>query len=490
MSIGLDGMDVIQENLRSLCVWDYDQQHFPGDDVMWWDYAVLWDENCGVLTNESSNFHENCSFAQMEKLKYGGALTQYVKDCITETGGYGLRDGKNSILDSETRLKYTNSIYAVPMIRVNEFLIHGNIDCVPPITTATCEVLAAICAGFVDGTQPQVCYETPAPTIAVCTDEDKDCEGTCFGRAQIDACGKCLLVSNPEWNSCIGCNGKINETYDCQGTCGGHYAVNPCGYCKDTHLPTFDTFGQDCAGGCSMTLQLDECGTCIEISDPLWNSCVDCEGVVNGTKRENECGFCIVPDDNFDDYGKDCRGECQGGYTLDECGECMASDDVERNECVGCDGTANSGKELNECGNCVSRSDPNFHDYGKDCRGECSTNIEETYYMDDCKKCLLPSDPMWNNCLDEDETSEGIQKKENEIITIVVVVSICAFLVVIGAVLIIGYLWKKQKSINARFDSLAATYVHMDENPAHNFPMGSKQSTLQSVPDNEVEEEN
>lgn len=490
MSIGLDGMDVIQENLRSLCVWDYDKQQFPGDDVMWWDYAVLWDENCGVLTNESNNFHENCSYAQMETLKGGGALTAYVQNCIVSSGGYGLTDGKNSLLDSETRLKYTNSIYAVPMIRVNEFLIHGNIDCEPPITVATCEVLAAICAGFIDGTQPDVCFVTPAPTMAVCVEEDKDCNGTCFGRAQTDACDRCLLVSDPQWNACIGCNGlPDNEEFDCSGACGGHYAINTCGYCKDTNAPDFATFGVDCAGGCSMTLFVDECGNCIEESNAKWNDCVDCDGVVNGNKEENGCGFCIVPGDNFEDYGKDCNGVCEGDWTYDQCGSCLSPGDETRNACVGCDGVANSGKTLNPCGSCQSITDAKWNDYGRDCRGECSANIAETYYVDDCGQCLLPSSHQWNNCIGTGDVDIAIKSKENELTIVIVIVGIVAFCVVVAAVAIIGALWKKQTGINERFDSLAATYVHMDENPAHNFPMGAKQQTIQSVPDNEAEDE-
>eukprot|EP01084_Bolivina_argentea_P182921 315713_1 len=161
LEIGLDGMDVIQENLRSLCVWEYDkQQRGIMDDIMWWDYAVLWDENCGVYSNSSLNFHENCSFTQMDKLTSNHHLSDYVLQKIIDTGGYGYADGKNSMLDTETKLKYNSSIYAVPMIRVNEFLIHGNIDCKPPVTQHTCSVLAAICAEFIEGTQPDLCSWT------------------------------------------------------------------------------------------------------------------------------------------------------------------------------------------------------------------------------------------------------------------------------------------------------------------------------------------
>merc|ERR1719295_1201107 len=174
LSVGLDGIDVIQENLRSLCVWEFDKaQRGIMDDVVWWDYAVLWDEHCGVYSPDPvDNFNENCSFAMMHKLDASGALPTFVEKCITDSGGYDYDGGANTILKRETKLKYNSSIYALPMVRVNEFLIHGNIDCAPPVTKDSCAVLAAICAGFIDGTQPDVCYVTPAPTEAVCEEAE------------------------------------------------------------------------------------------------------------------------------------------------------------------------------------------------------------------------------------------------------------------------------------------------------------------------------
>eukprot|EP00486_Rosalina_sp_Unknown_P004694 CAMPEP_0201571072 /NCGR_PEP_ID=MMETSP0190_2-20130828/13660_1 /ASSEMBLY_ACC=CAM_ASM_000263 /TAXON_ID=37353 /ORGANISM="Rosalina sp." /LENGTH=819 /DNA_ID=CAMNT_0047995337 /DNA_START=127 /DNA_END=2586 /DNA_ORIENTATION=+ len=491
LSIGLDGMDVVQENLRSLCVWKYDETNFGFDDVMWWDYAVLWDENCGVYSNTSTNFNEACSYAQMDKLKTDGSLSTSVKQCIADSGGYGYEDGNNTILHAECKLKYTNSIYAVPLVRVNEFLIHGNIDCDPPVTTATCEVLAAICAGFINGTQPDVCKVTPAPTIVTCTDDQLDCNGTCYGPHHTDACGKCLTYSDPNWNECIGCNGQINETFDCEGTCGGHYGVNVCGYCLDKRSTVYDwqTYGVDCNDGCDINLKEDECGQCLYESDLGWNSCIDCEGVAGGGKQENECGFCKNPSDaDFETYGKNCNGDCTAQseevYSLDRCGICKTSEDSTRDACVGCDNVADSNKILNPCGVCVNKDDENFADYGKDCRGECTTTIANTYYVDDCGNCLLPSSDEWNSCLPNVEPTNTetttLKKKESELTTVIVIVCIVAFLIILAACIIIGALWKKQTQINERFDSLAATYVTMEDNPASGgFPqqMGNLQAT-------------
>ena len=185
------------------------------------------------MANSTANFTVDCAMEQMDTLKPDGSLSSFVTQCVADSGGSGYEDGVNSILARESRLKTNSSIYAVPMVRINEFTIHGNIDCAPPVTTASCEVLAAICAGFLEDTEPDVCDLTPAPTMVNCTESDRDCADECFGSHLYDACDECLLVSSHDWNACIGCNGQINTTFDCEGTCGGHYAVNDCGYCKD-----------------------------------------------------------------------------------------------------------------------------------------------------------------------------------------------------------------------------------------------------------------
>ena len=90
-------------------------------------------------------------------------------------------------------LKYNQSISYVPTVRINEFVIHGNIDCEYPVTTATCTVLAAICAGFIQDTQPDVCFVTPSPIAVTCTVAERDCNGTCFGNYEVDLCGMFLM---------------------------------------------------------------------------------------------------------------------------------------------------------------------------------------------------------------------------------------------------------------------------------------------------------
>lgn len=62
----------------------------------------------------------------------------------------------------------------------------------------------------------------------------EDCNGTCQGNAQTDSCGKCMLPSSTEWNSCVGCDGVVDSTMK----------ENECGFCADPEDQEFDDYGR------------------------------------------------------------------------------------------------------------------------------------------------------------------------------------------------------------------------------------------------------
>ena len=358
----------------------------------------------------------------------------------------------------------------------------------------------------------------------------------------VDACGNCSSVSDPNWNSCIGCNGLPNDSeYDCSGTCGGNYQSNPCGYCIDSTRTDFKTYGLDCRDVCGTEYQFDECNNCLLTTDSTWNSCVGCDGIANSGKEINPCGICMSTDlSTFSTAGQDCSGVCYGEYVEDLCGNCLLTTDESWDNCVGCDGIANSGKEINPCGYCVLGTAANFDTYGMcifalfsvyfyfyffifisiffifvsyigtDCNGTCPTSARDTHYIDDCGNCLLTTDDEWNSCINNNDNTNNpiyvtntevgqLKKKEDELTTVIVVVCIVAFLIIVAACIIIGALWKKQGQIDDRFNSLAATYQVMDENPQHSIQVKQslssakkKKSTkkgLQTVPDEESGED-
>jgi len=91
---------VIQENLRSMCVWQYTQSL---NESLWWDYSNLWNKNCFMTSDMAKTFTDTCSYNQMTTLD--SKMATYVKNCITSSGGYEYTSGVNTILDSETKIR-------------------------------------------------------------------------------------------------------------------------------------------------------------------------------------------------------------------------------------------------------------------------------------------------------------------------------------------------------------------------------------------------
>ena len=176
-------------------------------ESVWWDYTILWDKNCFNTSDGELNFNAECSYAQMatidDDFNQSLQLGAYVNNCIQVTGGYGYHDGANTILEYEVRRREYLGINILPSFRINEFNIYGQVDC-DPITTDGCIILDAICSGYIEGTQPNICYATPAPTTMNCSADYQDCQGKCYGTKQIDRCGNCLDTTSVDWDSCVG----------------------------------------------------------------------------------------------------------------------------------------------------------------------------------------------------------------------------------------------------------------------------------------------
>jgi hypothetical protein len=261
ITAGVTGMAVVQENLRSTCVWKYIQSSTKLNQSLWWDYSNLWNKNCYMTSNMETTFTESCSYKQMNTLD--SKMSSWVKNCITSSGGYNYTGGVNSILDDETRIREKNYVYTFPTILVNAATVFGNIDCAQ-ITEQTCQVLDAICAGYLNGTAPPQCSQTTPPPVVNCTQSEKDCRGVCFGQYLTDRCGQCLSSENSaQWDSCVGCDGVPNSGKK----------VNICGYCLSTSDSDFSTYGMDCNQNCNGGFVVDSCGNCLSPSSEEYNSC-------------------------------------------------------------------------------------------------------------------------------------------------------------------------------------------------------------------------
>jgi len=156
----------------------------------------------------------------------------------------------------------------------------------------------------------------------------------------------------------------------------------------------------DCAGVPNGASEIDDCGDCLEPTDPEYNqSCTDCAGVVNGASEIDDCGDCLEPTDpNFNQSCADCSGTPNGTAEFDDCGECLEPTNPEYNQsCTDCAGIVNGISEIDDCGECVEPTDPEYNQSCTDCAGV----VNGTSELDDCGICLDLDDPTYNQaCTD------------------------------------------------------------------------------------------
>jgi gliding motility-associated-like protein len=187
---------------------------------------------------------------------------------------------------------------------------------------------------------------------------------------------------------------------DCLGVVNGTAILDDCGVCLEPTDPLFNASCTDCLGVVNGTAVLDDCGVCLEPTDPLFNaSCTDCLGVVNGTAVLDDCGVCLEPTDPlFNESCKDCLGVVNGTAVLDDCGVCLEPTDPLFNaSCTDCLGVVNGTAVLDDCGVCLEPTDPLFNESCKDCLGV----VNGTAVLDDCGVCLELTDPLFNeSCKD------------------------------------------------------------------------------------------
>ena len=152
---GLSGRDIITENVRQKCIWNIyggeitDDTYHPsyyntnkdveGVGIEWWNYVKYFTENCA----ENRFTDANCI---NEALNAAKVDTQKLNQCLEANP---LNGESNSILQAELDSKTKNSIVIVPSVYINQVPQRGAIS--------RTNVLNTICAGYLEGTEPQVC---------------------------------------------------------------------------------------------------------------------------------------------------------------------------------------------------------------------------------------------------------------------------------------------------------------------------------------------
>ena len=188
------------------------------------------------------------------------------------------------------------------------------------------------------------------------------CDGVPNSGKVTDACGVCLLPSDPAFGtSCAGCDGVANSGK----------VTDACGHCLLPSDPGFNAACAGCDGVPNSNATKDACGVCRAVGDPKANStCTGCDGKPNSGAVFDPCCVC----NGNATYASPCyialsiNGltkafnpsetttwasffNAAGQAVYDQCGECVGWG-YNNTECSGCDGVPLSGLVFDSCGQC------------------------------------------------------------------------------------------------------------------------------------------
>lgn len=176
LGAGVSGADVVQENLRQMCVFDI----ASGDKktYLWWKYVNEFRSEC-ALRNQ---VNEECFRRAAHKVP--GLSIDRVLQCVSDSGPNDEKSTQpNSRLELELKRRSEDGVYLMPTVMINNVTYFGDLSCPAPLDMAHCGVLNTICTAFVDGLEPLVCYPS---------------KGCPLGQTR-DACDRCLLVDSPDF---------------------------------------------------------------------------------------------------------------------------------------------------------------------------------------------------------------------------------------------------------------------------------------------------
>eukprot|EP00474_Spongospora_subterranea_P010427 CRZ10885.1 hypothetical protein [Spongospora subterranea] len=180
---GISGADVVQENLRRVCI----HKHHP---LFFWEYAARFDENCISM----SKVNKECSKRVSDMID--PSVSELVQKCVDDSGGADISsDSENTLIAAEMNYKLTNNMYYVPSFRINGARYRGSTKCDFEDGAKTCPVLEQICSAYTEPSLPDVCRSS-----------------NCGLGESRDACGRCMEFSSPSF---------IKDAKDCYFVYGG-----------------------------------------------------------------------------------------------------------------------------------------------------------------------------------------------------------------------------------------------------------------------------
>jgi len=178
------GVNVVEENLVQLCLWDYTYGGNQKNYSAFWDYLKKFQQQC-----IPEKFDRSCSNAVLGQV---GVPPDVINKCISDSNGVGPTNGENSRIEKEIKLAVEYGVYTYPQMFVNDYRLRSTYSCPNPVDVTHCDVLSAICSGY-GSLRPETCYNANGCPFGEVRDE---C-GVCNGDGKFDKCGNCLSINSP-----------------------------------------------------------------------------------------------------------------------------------------------------------------------------------------------------------------------------------------------------------------------------------------------------
>jgi len=158
---GISGADVVNESLRRVCIWKH-YGEANGIGIEWWDYVNEFRERC-----DTPDFFTNDDCIR-DAYKRAKVDDRVIDQCIRDSGGTE-KDSSNTFLDTELDAQVQRGVVILPTAFVNTAALRGALT--------VSNIFAAICAGYLTGTEPDICN-----TCETCADKSGCAQtGKCEG---------------------------------------------------------------------------------------------------------------------------------------------------------------------------------------------------------------------------------------------------------------------------------------------------------------------
>jgi hypothetical protein len=164
---GLDGADVVAENLRQLCAFRIATQQ--GAQQKWWAYVELHQTECvlGVRRRgKGERWAKKCGQDPAGKRKLDGMLRRaglaplLVNKCIADSGGVD-GDVPNTLMEVQLKEQTDAGAFALPTVMIDGAKFSGDLECMTTTDVRRgCPLLFGMCLRFPPGTVPDVCKGT------------------------------------------------------------------------------------------------------------------------------------------------------------------------------------------------------------------------------------------------------------------------------------------------------------------------------------------